>query len=60
MHSSITNYNDKNAGYGIGRIKKWKSLIGEKVEIESDIATSTITYFRPSELLNFVKVEIEA
>lgn len=37
----------ENAGYGIGRIKKWESLTGEKVEIESDIATSTITYFRP-------------
>lgn len=37
----------ENAGYGIGRIKKWETLTGEKVEIESDIATSTITYFRP-------------
>lgn len=37
----------ENAGYGIGRIKKWESLTGEKVEIESDISTSTITYFRP-------------
>lgn len=37
----------ENAGYGIGRIKKWESLTGNKVEIESDIATSTITYFRP-------------
>lgn len=37
----------ENAGYGIGRIKKWEALTGEKVEIESDISTSTITYFRP-------------
>ena len=38
----------ENAGYGIGRIKQWESLTEEKVEIESDIATSTITYFRPT------------
>lgn len=37
----------ENAGYGIGRIKKWESLTGEKVDIEIDITTSTITYFRP-------------
>lgn len=37
----------ENAGYGIGRIKKRENLTGEKVEIETDIATSTITYFRP-------------
>lgn len=37
----------ENAGYGIGRIKKWEVLTGEKVKIESDIDTSTITYFRP-------------
>ena len=37
----------ENAGYGIGRIKKWESLTGEKVDIDSDISTSTITYFRP-------------
>lgn len=37
----------ENAGYGIGRIKKWETLTNQKVTIESDLATSTITYFRP-------------
>lgn len=32
----------------IGRIRQWESLTKEKVEIESDIVSSTITYFRPT------------
>lgn len=35
----------ENAGYGIGCIKQWEPLMNQKVEIESDIASSTITYF---------------
>ena len=38
----------ENAGYGIGRIMKWKELTGEKVEIESELSASTVTYFRPT------------
>ena len=38
----------ENAGYGIGKMKKWESLTGEKVTFETDMISSTITYYRPS------------
>lgn len=37
----------ENAGYGIGKIMQWKELTGEKVEIDSELSASTVTYWRP-------------
>ena len=37
----------ENAGYGINKMIGWEHLTGEKVTFESDIDTSTVTYFRP-------------
>lgn len=37
----------ENAGYGIGKIMQWKELSGEKVEIDSELSASTVTYWRP-------------
>ena len=42
----------ENAGYGIGRILSWRELTGEKVEIDSELAASTVTYFRPGQNAN--------
>lgn len=36
----------ENAGYGIGKILEWEKLTGEPVDIESDLAVSTVTYHR--------------
>ena len=37
----------ENAGYGINKMIGWEHLTGEKVTFESDIDSSTVTYFRP-------------
>lgn len=37
----------ENAGYGINKMIGWEHLTGEKVNFESDIDTSTVTYYRP-------------
>jgi ATP-dependent DNA helicase RecG len=37
----------ENAGYGINKMIAWEHLTGEKVTFESDIDSSTVTYFRP-------------
>lgn len=36
----------ENAGYGIDKIRKWKSLTGMDVTFSSEIAYSTVTYYR--------------
>ena len=37
----------ENAGYGINKMLRWESLTGEKVTFETDIDSSTVTYYRP-------------
>ena len=36
----------ENAGYGIDKIRKWKSLTGMDVTFSSEIAYSTVTYYQ--------------
>lgn len=37
----------ENAGYGIDKIYSWERLTGEKVEISTDVMSSTVIYWRP-------------
>jgi ATP-dependent DNA helicase RecG len=37
----------ENAGYGINKMIGWEKLTGKKVTFESDIDSSTVTYYRP-------------
>ena len=37
----------ENAGYGIHKMVGWEQLTGEKVTFDSDIDSSTVTYYRP-------------
>ena len=37
----------ENAGYGIHKMMGWEQLTGEKVTFDSDIDSSTVTYYRP-------------
>lgn len=36
----------ENAGYGIHKMMGWEQLTGEKVTFDSDIDSSTVTYYR--------------
>lgn len=37
----------ENAGYGIQRMVRWESLTGKPVMWESDLMSTTVTYYRP-------------
>ena len=37
----------ENAGYGISKMIGWEQLTGKRVVFESDLDSSTVTYFRP-------------
>ncbi|MDR0995819.1 MAG: putative DNA binding domain-containing protein, partial [Tannerella sp.] len=39
----------ENAGYGIDKMLKWQELTGQEVAFETDLVSSTVTYFRPRE-----------
>ena len=36
-----------NAGYGMDKIYSWERLTGEKVEIETDVMCTNLTFWRP-------------